>query len=463
MSANSGFETFANQAPNSVFSMAHLDIPTYNVGSGSNDNSAHTTPLNYMRRSTPVSAIRRVEQIKERDPFTGFDEDSERDLDSKLDLMKLSSANATDFFQLRDQRESELQELEPSTGELPHESRNSGCYHEDNLMMRYNNGSAQGPDGNEQVSTLHHGLPVMTTLTGSQFFHFQNCCLPADRYYGSEHSLGRNDHHEQSVARHGPQPSSMAAQVGFTASNLVMPPQDTFADNDALYFVASDRRPPTYGGNNTVTPRATWNPSPTNRGHLASTIPGGSQQQVPPQYPVRRGGPASPSMLSSYATASAQPHLTPKFVGQASPQHQHQQPYPTQYGQEQRPPQREDVSRYPPADRAGPGAGYHNHAASPRHGAGPVPGALQYAQAPPSQGPPQGQSYYGAPYQGSAQAGHGLQYPMQPQTRGGGAYSSAPQSSIASYYNSQSLPPVQPDYIFQVWVQCIRLLRRSEY
>lgn len=453
MNANNGFDTSSEQATNSVFSMAHLDIPTYNVGGGSNDNSAHTTPLNYMRRSTPVSSVRKVEQIKERDPYTGLDEESERDLDSKLDLLKLSSTNADDFFQLRDQHDSELQELEPSTGELPHARRNSDLYDDDELMMRYNNGSAKRLDGIDQVRA--HRQRLVHNLTDLVFSNTQNYGYQGDQYYGSEHASGRSDYYDPSLSRHDPQPSSMAAQVGFNASHLVMPPADGSADNDALYFNPASRRPPTYGSGNAITPRASWNPSPTNRAHMAGVALGqvGSQQQPPPQYPVRRGGPASPSMLSSYATASAQPHLSSRLIGQ--PQAQAQQmphlqppsPYPAPYAQDHRPPLRDDIPRNGTIERAG----YPSHA-NPRHVPSPVPGLSQsqYGQASPSHGHLYGQGYYGALSPSpSNPSGHG-QYPMQAQPRGGGAYAGAQQSSVANYYSSQSLPPVQPDYIFQV-------------
>jgi hypothetical protein len=95
----------------SVFNMSQLDIPSYNQENTSVGNSTHTSPLNYMRRSTPVAATqnaRKVEQIRERDT----------DIDVKFDMMNLSPTVTDDFFQLQSKNDSELEALEPSKGEL---------------------------------------------------------------------------------------------------------------------------------------------------------------------------------------------------------------------------------------------------------------------------------------------------------------------------------------------------------
>jgi hypothetical protein len=116
----------------SVFNMSQLDIPSYYQENTSVGNSTHTTPLNYMRRSTPAAAsqnARRVEQIRERDTFSGLEEEQDRDIDVKFDMMKLSSNVTDDFFQLQSKNDSELEALEPSKDEFGRQGQSSELFH----------------------------------------------------------------------------------------------------------------------------------------------------------------------------------------------------------------------------------------------------------------------------------------------------------------------------------------------
>jgi hypothetical protein len=214
----------------------------------------------------------------------------------------------------------------------------------------------------------------------------------------------------------------MAAQSGFNGSYLVVPPagpRDYHDPHDMSGLYGPPNAQRTQQGTS-VTPKEVWNAGG-----------GGSRSLPAQQYPPRRGAPASPSMLASYATASAQPQLSSKFVGQSQPPQHMQQQSPSQSyaagygGQDYRPASREELTRYATAERTM----YPGHSSSR---AAPAPGP--YPQGP--QGPQS--AYYGAP----------AAYPSQ---RNSAAYPSAPQQpNTSSYFGSQPLPPVQPDLIFQV-------------
>jgi hypothetical protein len=161
MSGNSTLEnSYGGQTTRTVFAMSQLEIPSYAPGTGSNNNSTHTTPLNYMRRGTPLPALRRIEQISERDPQTGLDEDSERDLHEKFDVMKLASAPSDDFFQLQGTFGCDLQELEPAVIGIPRvASRIADNYGQDDLQLRYGSGSRSRP---EDIDSPVRGLRCST-------------------------------------------------------------------------------------------------------------------------------------------------------------------------------------------------------------------------------------------------------------------------------------------------------------
>jgi hypothetical protein len=110
-------DSFRGQLSGSVFNMSQLDIPSYYQENTSVGNSAHTTPLNYMRRTTPVAAnqnARKIEQIRERDTFSGLEDEQDKDIDVKFGMMKLSSNVTDDFFQLQSKNDSEMEALEPA-------------------------------------------------------------------------------------------------------------------------------------------------------------------------------------------------------------------------------------------------------------------------------------------------------------------------------------------------------------
>ena len=104
-----------NQKMSNVFGISQLDIPIYRQMTNASDNSTHTTPLNYMRHSTPNAVgIRKVEQIKEVDQCSELDEEDNQELNKKFNTMKLTSSVQDDFFQLDGGKNNfEFQELEP--------------------------------------------------------------------------------------------------------------------------------------------------------------------------------------------------------------------------------------------------------------------------------------------------------------------------------------------------------------
>lgn len=113
--------SFSAQLPSTMSIPTSIDIPqfhgmTNNQGTDfvdSKDGSTHTTPLNYMRRSTPIAAVRKVEQIRERDPYHGGDVGDELEMERRFDTMHLTSNVSDDFFQFNNGGGDSLQELEP--------------------------------------------------------------------------------------------------------------------------------------------------------------------------------------------------------------------------------------------------------------------------------------------------------------------------------------------------------------
>lgn len=111
---------FSSQLPNNI-SAPSIDIPQFhgsnnfqgNDFGGSKEGSTHTTPLNYMTRSTPSSSIRKVEQIREIDPYHGGEIGDDFEIDRRFNTMNLSSGASDDFFQLQNGNNDALQELEP--------------------------------------------------------------------------------------------------------------------------------------------------------------------------------------------------------------------------------------------------------------------------------------------------------------------------------------------------------------
>jgi hypothetical protein len=138
--------------------------------------------------------------------------------------------------------------------------------------------------------------------------------------------------------------------------------------------------------------------------------------------PPRRVGPATPSLLSSYATASAQPQLSNKFAPQPGMGGMGPQGSRGSYA-DYRAPQRDEMLRYPVNDR-------------PMYPAPQAPRPGGYGMPPPSQ------NYYGAPAQ-----------PYM--TSRPAPYQQAPMPGMGGYYGNSAaaaLPPVQPDFIFQVCI-----------
>lgn len=175
---------------------------------------------------------------------------------------------------------------------------------------------------------------------------------------------------------------------------------------------------------NVMTPRESWSPSGPHQQQIQSHMQSQQMQGQPMHMQNRRPGPATPSLLSSYATANAQPNLAPsvvqnKFLSGPAPQAEY-----GQQGQFRSP--MDDYNRRPQQDRMPyggrgglpvpvPNAGYFP----------PAPHHAQYGNI------PQGPSMYG-------QQG-GMQHHGNP---------------MSNYYPANSpaaaLMPVQPDFIYQV-------------
>jgi hypothetical protein len=150
-------ESFRGQLSGSVFNMSQLDIPSYYQENTSVGNSAHTTPLNYMRRTTPVAAnqnARKIEQIRERDTYSGLEEEQDRDIDVKFDMMKLSSNVTDDFFQLQSKNDTELEALEPAEKDYNRQGPSSELFQPSNnndLSRRFEQRSDDSSGTTDQV------------------------------------------------------------------------------------------------------------------------------------------------------------------------------------------------------------------------------------------------------------------------------------------------------------------------
>lgn len=119
--ARSEYDTsFSSQLPTTLSVPSSINIPQFHANLqgtefiDSKEGSTHTTPLNYMRRTTPIAALRKVEQINERDPYHGGDLGEELEIDRRFDTMHLTSAATDDFFQFQNGGNDSLHELEPS-------------------------------------------------------------------------------------------------------------------------------------------------------------------------------------------------------------------------------------------------------------------------------------------------------------------------------------------------------------
>ena len=180
-------------------------------------------------------------------------------------------------------------------------------------------------------------------------------------------------------------------------------------------------------GANSVPPREMWNP-PLTTGRSAQQP---QQQQNNMNLGARRAGPATPAVLSSYATAMAQPQLANKFTQPPPSAPAGYADYHPSAGLRGGAPQ-EDLSRYPAVDRA-----VYSSGASTIGRLGGAP--LTRTQ----------------PHQGYYPGSSALQYP------GSGLNASSPQNyaqqqhvgAPSNYYGSGSagpLHPIEPDMIFQV-------------
>lgn len=143
ISGENCFEGEEGSNGSSLFSIPKLDIPVYQMpGYGSGNTSTHTTPLNYMHK--PSNLARKVDYISERDYIS--DRDSE-DFDKQMS--KLSAGISDDFFQLQSQNSAELEELEPSIGEIPRDRT---------VANAINNSSVNFLDGTNLVDTVRKFL-----------------------------------------------------------------------------------------------------------------------------------------------------------------------------------------------------------------------------------------------------------------------------------------------------------------
>lgn len=115
-----GFEGSCSAQLSSVLQMpTRIDIPTFQNNGHDldyHDGSNHTTPLNYMRRSTPKAVMK--PNPSQGVSYSELQEEREIDLDNRFSHLQLSSSVQDNFFEFQNSTTDALEALEPSKDTL---------------------------------------------------------------------------------------------------------------------------------------------------------------------------------------------------------------------------------------------------------------------------------------------------------------------------------------------------------